>query len=93
MRMVYVVFVLSQYSHFFLHSILLSGKATVVIPSDLAYGDGGSSDVIPGGATLKFDVELIHVSTPKENKVQLPDGSTIRLPEGVKVRMVDEESV
>lgn len=71
--------------------VSIQGKATLVIPSDLAYGDGGSQDVIPGGSTLKFDVELIHVSTPTSNKVELPDGSTIRLPEGVKVRMVDPD--
>jgi len=38
------------------------GKATLVIPSDLAYGDSGSGDVIPPGATLKFEVELFKVS-------------------------------
>ena len=38
------------------------GKATLVIPSDLAYGDGGSGDTIPPGATLKFEVELFRVS-------------------------------
>lgn len=38
------------------------GKATLVIPSDLAYGDGGSGDSIPPGATLKFEVELFRVS-------------------------------
>lgn len=37
------------------------GKATLVIPSDLAYGDSGSGDVIPPGATLLFSVELIKV--------------------------------
>lgn len=37
------------------------GKATLVIPSDLAYGDGGSGDAIPPGATLKFEVELFKV--------------------------------
>lgn len=37
------------------------GKATLVIPSELAYGDAGSGDVIPPGATLKFEVELFKV--------------------------------
>ena len=37
------------------------GKATLVIPSDLAYGDAGSGEVIPPGATLKFEVELFKV--------------------------------
>merc|ERR1719464_712029 len=38
------------------------GKATLVIPSDLAYGDQGSGDTIPPGATLKFEVELFKVT-------------------------------
>ena len=37
------------------------GKATLVIPSDLAYGDAGTGDVIGPGATLKFEVELFKV--------------------------------
>ena len=38
------------------------GKATLVIPSDLAYGDAGSGDTIPPGATLKFEVELFKIN-------------------------------
>jgi FKBP-type peptidyl-prolyl cis-trans isomerase len=37
------------------------GKATLLVPSELAYGDGGSGDAIPPGATLKFEVELFKV--------------------------------
>merc|ERR1711865_140450 len=37
------------------------GKATLTIPSDLAYGDGGQMPTIPGKATLIFDVELIAI--------------------------------
>ncbi|EED91665.1 predicted protein [Thalassiosira pseudonana CCMP1335] len=38
------------------------GKATLVIPSELAYGDNGSGGAVPPGATLKFEVELFKVN-------------------------------
>ena len=34
-------------------------KRTIVIPSDLAYGANGIPGVIPGGAYIAFDVELV----------------------------------
>lgn len=39
----------------------VGGKAQLVCPSDLAYGDQGRPG-IPGGATLVFQVELIDIS-------------------------------
>ena len=39
----------------------VGGKALIVCPPDLAYGDEGRPPQMPGGATLVFDVELLDV--------------------------------
>ena len=39
----------------------VGGKAKLVCPSAIAYGDRGQPPAIPGGATLVFDVELVEI--------------------------------
>lgn len=42
------------------------GKIELVIPPELAYGEQGAPPKIPGGSTLKFEIELFKVN-PEEN--------------------------
>jgi len=42
--------------------IKVGGKARLVCPASIAYGDAGSPPVIPGGATLVFEIELLGVN-------------------------------
>ena len=39
----------------------VGGKARLVCPSEIAYGDNGHPPAIPGGATLIFEIELLEI--------------------------------
>ena len=43
--------------------IKVGGKARLVCPADIAYGDRGRPS-IPGGAALVFEIELLDIATP-----------------------------
>ena len=47
-------------------------KAELFCRADYAYGEGGSPPKIPGGATLKFEVELLSWAEPNQLPPEVP---------------------
>jgi FKBP-type peptidyl-prolyl cis-trans isomerase FkpA len=39
----------------------IGGSRRLIIPADMAYGDSGAGGVIPPGATLIFDIDLVGI--------------------------------
>lgn len=50
-------------------------KRTLVVPPELGYGEKGSKGSIPGGATIRFEVECMNIR----------DGSTSKMSENKNV--------
>ncbi len=55
-----------------LQKMKAGGKAKLVCPPSLAYGDNGAGELILPGATLNFEVELLEVKTENTQKPVSP---------------------
>jgi FKBP-type peptidyl-prolyl cis-trans isomerase FkpA len=82
-----------------LQKMKIGGKAKLVCPSSIAYGDQGRPPKIPGGATLVFQVELIDITKKGAPPPQLslpPPAGNLKLPppgqpSGQKPRLLDDD--
>jgi len=58
-----------------LEDMCVGEKRKLTVPPSLGYGEQGAGEVIPGGATLHFDVELLSINeaAPPQNVFKMVD--------------------
>jgi FKBP-type peptidyl-prolyl cis-trans isomerase FkpA len=62
----------------------VGGKAKLVCPSDVAYGDQGHPPTIPGGSTLIFEVELLEIVKPEAPQIKVEGAEAATPPDAKK---------